>query len=59
MVKVHFYKCFSINQHRFLKINGLKAVSKGVHPNGKTFWIYEVTDELSRLLTLWSNNKKK
>lgn len=57
--KVTWYKCFSINQLRFIKIHGIKAVSKGVHSNGKTFWIFEMTDELSDVLTRWTEERKR
>lgn len=57
--KVTFYKCFSINMLRFIKIHGIKAVSKGVHPNGKTFWVFEMTDELSNVLKRWTENNSQ
>lgn len=52
-----YYKLFSINMLRFIKAHGIRPVSKGLHPNGKTFWIFEITDELSKVLTTWTNNK--
>jgi hypothetical protein len=59
MVKAKFYSCYSINQLRFIKAHGIKPVSKGVNKNtGKTFWVFEVTDELSNVLTTWTNNKQ-
>lgn len=44
---------------RFIKAHGIKPVSKGVNKNtDKTFWVFEVTDELSKVLTTWTNNKQ-
>jgi hypothetical protein len=57
MMKQMYYKCFSINQLRFIKIHGIKPVSKGIHPNGKTFWVFDMNDELSAVLTTWTKNK--
>lgn len=59
MTKIVYYKCFSLNLRRFIGAHGIRHISKGVHPNGKTFFIYEVTPELSSVLTTWSNNKKE
>ena len=58
MTKINFYRCFSINLLRWLKIHGVKPVSKGTHENGKSFWIFEMDEELSKLLTAWSDNKR-
>lgn len=52
-----YYKLFSINLLRFIKAHGIRPVSKGVHENGKTYWIFEVTPELSKVLTTWTENK--
>ena len=57
MVQTKYYKCFSFNLKRFLSANGVKYMSKGTHENGNTFYVYKVTEELSRLLTIWSDNK--
>lgn len=44
---------------RFIKAHSIKPVSKGINPNtGKTFWVFEMTEELSQVLTTWTNNKK-
>jgi hypothetical protein len=56
-VKKMFFQCFSINFHRFLKANGLRAMSKGVHQNGKTFWVYERTDNFEKILKIWHDTK--
>lgn len=58
-MKQYYYKLFSINLLRFIKAHGIRPVSKGVHPNGKTFWLFEMTPELSEVLTRWTENKQK
>ena len=59
VVKAKFYSCYSINMLRFIKAHSIRPVSKGVnHNTGKTFWVFELTDELSVVLTKWTNNKK-
>lgn len=59
MVKATFFSCYSINLLRFLKANGLVPMSKGVNKTtSRTFWVFVMTDELSNLLTIWSNSKK-
>ncbi|MGB3160372.1 MAG: DUF5659 domain-containing protein [Carnobacterium sp.] len=57
--KIKYYKCFSINMLRFIKIHGIRAVSKGVHANGKTYWVFEETEELSEVLYKWSEESKR
>lgn len=59
MKKVEYYKNFSINQLRFIKAHGIRPVSKGTHENGKSFWIFEMTPELSEVLKRWTENKSK
>jgi hypothetical protein len=59
--KKTFFQCFSINFHRFLKANGLRSMSKSTHPNGKTFWVYERTEDFEKCLKIWHEtapNKK-
>lgn len=54
-----FYKCFSYNLKRFIEIHGIKALSSGVHPTThKKYFVYEVDEELSRVLTIWTQNKQ-
>lgn len=58
MVQHKFYKAYSINLHRFIKANGVKALSKGVNERtGKTYWVYRL-DDIKHLLVIWSQNKK-
>ncbi len=54
-----FFQCFSINFHRFLKANGLRAMSKGVHSNGKTFWVYERNEIFDKCMKIWADTKPK
>lgn len=50
-----FYKCYSLNLHRFLKANSQKPLSKGVNETThKTFWVYPITQRVSDLLGIWS-----
>ena len=56
-IKKTFFQCFSINFHRFLKANGLHSMSKGTHANGKTFWVYERTENFEKLLKIWHDTK--
>lgn len=59
MDKIFYYRCFSINLLRFLKSNQFRYVSKFIHTNGKTGWVFKVTPELSRVLTAYSEMKKQ
>lgn len=60
VVKAQYYKCFSINQLRWIKCNEIYPIGKNTNKNtGRTFWIFEVTPELSQVLTAWTENKKK
>lgn len=52
-----YFKLYSIPLLRFIKAHGMKPLSKGVNKvTGKTFWLFEMDDELSRVLTIWTNN---
>lgn len=54
------YTCGSPNLNRFLEQHGVKSVYSyqlGEDRNHKTMWVFIMTDELSKLLTEWSNNK--
>lgn len=57
--KVKYYKCFSPNLKRFIDVHGVRYLSKGTHhETGKTFFVYEMNNELSNILTAWTKNKK-
>lgn len=58
MKKTEYFKLYSIPLHRFLRVNDVKPISKGVNPHtGKTFWVYVMDDRLAELLTAWTANK--
>lgn len=53
------YNCGSPNLRKFLEENGLDYISDyKLKRNNKTIWQFLKCDELSKLLTIWSNNKK-
>lgn len=54
-----FYKCFSKRLKDYLSLNHIKFLNSGVHPNGRKYWIYPVTDELSALLSDYSRVYKR
>ena len=55
-----YYKNYSIPQKQFLAANGVKPLSEGIHPRTKkTFQVYELDSNLSRLLTAFTEAKKK
>ena len=54
------YTCGSPNLCRFLEQNGLSPVDSyklNKEKKNRTMWVFIMTDELSKLLTQWSNNK--
>jgi uncharacterized protein (DUF1015 family) len=58
--KIEYYQNYSIPQERWIRANGIKYLRKGTNPNtGRIFFVYEMTDELSDVLEIWTNNKKK
>lgn len=60
MANVHFYRCFSLNQMRWLKACGQSYLYTKQHKDtGRTYFVYQETEELSELLTMWTNNKPK
>jgi hypothetical protein len=44
---------------RFIKSHNIRPIRKGLHDNGRNFWVFEMTDELSKVLTAWTNYKRK
>jgi len=58
--KLEFYKCYSINLHRWLRVNEHEHVKKTKDKTtGRTFWIYIMTDELSQSLTEYTEMKEE
>lgn len=52
------YRCFSYPLMQHLLKNNIAPEGMTLHSEtGKTVWIYECDDALSKLLTEWSNNK--
>lgn len=54
------YTCGSPNLCKFLEKNGLKYIHSyklSKEKKNRTMWVFVMTDELSKLLTQWSNNK--
>lgn len=54
------YTCGSPNLRKFLEQNGLAPVyfyQLNKERKNRTMWVFIMTDELSKLLTQWSNNK--
>lgn len=57
---IKYYKNYSPTQKKFLAANGIKPISEGVHPRThKTYQVYELTEELSKLLTAFSKAKRE
>ncbi|MDP4132745.1 MAG: DUF5659 domain-containing protein [Bacillota bacterium] len=55
-----YYKCYSIKLNEFLKSNNLKTIKEVRNPKtDKIAFIYEKTNQLDELLTIWTNNKDK
>lgn len=53
-----YFYCYSYNLKEFLKSNGLRYISASVNSNTqKKFWVFEGTNELNRLLSVWSSKK--
>ncbi|WP_322922140.1 hypothetical protein [Paenibacillus campi] len=58
MKKTKYYKSFSINMNRFILAHDIHPVGKSTHKeSGRDFWIYEMNDKLSQVLTAWSSNR--
>jgi hypothetical protein len=52
------YKCYSANLKQYLLNLNFKYDWVDINPiNNKTFWLFTITDELSKALKEWSNNK--
>lgn len=58
-MKKQTYRCFSFPLRDFIYSKGIKDVGKGVNTTtNKVFYLFEVTDELSAVLTEWTENRK-
>lgn len=53
-----YFYCYSNNLCRFFLNNGVKYIADSInHNTGKKFWVFESSDEVTRLLIEWRNNK--
>lgn len=60
IMQKEYYKCFSLNLKRFIEAHNIKEISQGVHPVTKRkYFIYELNQELSHVLTDWTLRKNK
>lgn len=55
--KEDLYYCGSPPLKRFLEDNGIIHVNSYTKKNGKDIYLFIKNDELSKLLTTWSNNR--
>jgi len=54
------YKCYSPVLHNHFKREGFLCLDDGFNnETKKPYWLYRMTNALSRELTLWTNNKNK
>lgn len=52
------YCCYSLNLRNYLRDHGIKYEVCGLNPNNqKMFWVYFQSEELSKLLSQWSNQE--
>lgn len=56
---MQYYKCYSARLKNFLKTNGKNYINKGHNKQtDRPFWVFELDEELSELLTIYSNQYK-
>lgn len=54
-----FYNCYSYNQMKFIMSNNINPVDVTLHSEtGKTYWIFNNTEELSKVLYIWTSRGK-
>lgn len=52
-----YYYCYSKPLDNFIRKHGIKPFNRGIHARtNKVYYMYEMTDELSEVLTTWTNN---
>lgn len=57
--KTKLYCCYSLNLRKYLYDNGVEYELAAKNPNSDgLFWVYVKTEELDRLLSEWSANKR-
>ena len=53
------YVTYDINMRRHLNEHGFKYILCGLNPNNQDmFWVFERTEELTKLVDQWFNNTK-
>lgn len=53
-----YFSCYSPNLKKYLEGNGFEIINSFINfKTEKICWIFEKTDELSKFLTIWTNNK--
>lgn len=53
------YNCFSFNQMKYLNARGQKPIHVMMHQEtGNTFWIFKKSEELDKLLKMWTYKGK-
>lgn len=56
---IELYCCYSLNLREFLYDNGVRYKLAALNPNSKSlFWIYVKDEQLDKLLSEWSANKR-
>ena len=50
-----YYKCYSYRQMKFIQAHGVEALSSDINERTQNrFWLYEMDDNLSDILTRYS-----
>ena len=50
----NFFYCYSCKMKDFLKSQGLRFITKAIHPKtNRVFFIFEKCDELDKAITKW------
>ena len=53
------YVTYDINMRKYLNKQGFKYILCGLNPNNQDmFWVFERTEELTKLVDKWFNNTK-
>lgn len=54
-----YFKCYSWKLKQFIATHSIYPISSGINSHtDKVYHVYEMTDELSRILHNWSKHKK-
>lgn len=56
---IKFYYCYSCKLKDFLKSQGFRYITKGLHPkSGRPFFMFERTDDFHSSLVRWNEIKR-